>query len=459
MKKSKVTRSLLAACSIVALSAVMYGCVHNGGGDPAPMATPEEMCTDAGGRWNADMTCTSADELAAEELAEQRSAIKMAIDAANTAVAAVDDDSTDAEVSAADTAIAAARKAIMDAADVPAAEKAANTGTVNAIAGRLTDAKSSRTKAMDDAQSAADMAMAATAAKLYAGINVQADDATGTETDDVFAAYNSADTAIEVTIGTGTVAGTAVTLSEDKDTTVAANHGWAGKRYVDPVGGDMYEAVVYSNVEAPTQGRKFGSASPGTGADRAFEYTLNNDGVLTAAEADGVGGTGTTFVAGRVALSGVTRTAGTETFTLPDPNPGEATVITVPGSYHGVSGTYSCDTTDGTSTCMAAVAAEGFTLSGTGTWTFKPGDANARVMDSVDTAYASYGWWIKKAEKDGPFTASAFVDFKGEAGTVDIADLVAGTATYMGGAAGKYALASSTGRHERRRPLHREGNS
>ncbi len=33
MKKTKLTRSLLAACSIVALSAVMYGCVHSGGDD------------------------------------------------------------------------------------------------------------------------------------------------------------------------------------------------------------------------------------------------------------------------------------------------------------------------------------------------------------------------------------------------------------------------------------------
>ena len=37
MKKTKLTRSLLAACSIVALSAVMYGCVHSG--DDAPAAT------------------------------------------------------------------------------------------------------------------------------------------------------------------------------------------------------------------------------------------------------------------------------------------------------------------------------------------------------------------------------------------------------------------------------------
>ena len=34
MKKTKLTRSLLAACSIVALSAVMYGCVHSGDSPP-----------------------------------------------------------------------------------------------------------------------------------------------------------------------------------------------------------------------------------------------------------------------------------------------------------------------------------------------------------------------------------------------------------------------------------------
>ena len=57
MKKTKLTRSLLAACSIVALSAVMYGCVHNGGDDapatdmsgtpePVPEPTPDPGPTD-----------------------------------------------------------------------------------------------------------------------------------------------------------------------------------------------------------------------------------------------------------------------------------------------------------------------------------------------------------------------------------------------------------------------------
>ena len=43
MKKAKLTRSLLAACSIVALTAVMYGCVHNGDDPPATDDTDMEM--------------------------------------------------------------------------------------------------------------------------------------------------------------------------------------------------------------------------------------------------------------------------------------------------------------------------------------------------------------------------------------------------------------------------------
>ncbi len=425
MKKTKLTRSLMAAASIVALTAVMYGCTHDSDDPPATDDTSMDMPDPA--------------------IAE-RAAINSAITAAQAAVNAVDNDSTDAEVSAADTAIADARSAIADAGNVPAEEKAANTGTVNALAMQLSTAKSSRQMAMDDARSAADMAMAATAAKLYAGISAQMGaidfgvaTPRGFATDDRDAGYNQDDSAILLSIGDGSdTAHTAVTatLSEDEDTMVADNHGWAGKRYADADAGDMYEAVVYSNVEDPTMGKKFGSAAavPADGSG-AYQYQLTN-GELAAAS----------IMAANVALTGVTRTAGTETFMLPDPNPGEATVINVPGSYHGVSGTYNCDTSDGSSTCTAAVAAGGgFTLGGTGTWTFMPSNAEARVMDAEDTAYASYGWWIRKAANDGPFTASAFVD---EVGTVAPAaglNALNGTATYMGGAAGKYALASSTG--------------
>ena len=93
------------------------------------------------------------------------------------------------------------------------------------------------------------------------------------------------------------------------------NHGWTGTRYTRtlPAAEGTYEAIVYSNVEAPKEGRMFGNAEPGTGNTRAFEYDLDAMGRLTEDEADGVGGSGNAFVAARVALTGVTRTAGTET--------------------------------------------------------------------------------------------------------------------------------------------------
>jgi len=363
----------------------------------------------------------------------EREAISTAIMAAQTAVAAVDNDSTDAEVSAADNAIAAARAAIVDAADVPAAEKAAHTGTVNALAGRLAAAKTARQTAMNDDQRAADMAMAVLASKLYVGIGAPG----GTGEDTRTAAYGTGDNAddIAVTIGDAD----AVNLSEDKDATVAANAGWKGKRYTRtmPAADGMYEAVVYSNVEASTRGRKFGSADPVTDTG-AYEYQLTNE-ALTNAQltADGA--------AARIVLSGVTRTAGTEMYNLPDSNPNGVSIINVSGSYHGVSGTYSCATTADTA-CTAAVAAEGFTLGGgTAGWTFRPSNADARVMDSADTIYASYGWWIHKAANDGGFTASAFVSDVGEVPNAAGITNLMGTATYTGGAAGKYALRSSTG--------------
>ncbi len=293
-------------------------------------------------------------------------------------------------------------------------------------------------------------AMVATAAKLYAGISAPMGDANGTlaETDRA-AAYNDGDditgveagTRIVVSIGDGDANTTEalIALSEDKDAMVAANRGWTGKRYADPAGGDMVEAYVYSNVEAPTQGRKFGSAAAVTDAG-AYEYQLTS-GALTFAQLTATG------AAARIALTGVTRTAGTETFDLPDPNPNNEQIITRSGSFHGVSGTYSCDTGAGrTDACTAAVAGGGgFTLAGA--WTFTPGSAEARVMDAADVAYASYGWWLRKAANDGPFTASAFHGVKGTVTALEDATLNAlqGTATYMGGAAGKYALASSTG--------------
>ena len=179
-------------------------------------------------------------------------------------------------------------------------------------------------------------------------------------------------------------------------------------------------------------GAKFNS---GTGDGNVGFATTN--GVLTL--------DGGTNLPTRIASPDFDHSAGTKTFKLPDPNPNLETVITIAGSYYGVAGTYSCNPGTDADGCAVTRAANGFTLDVDGdAWTFKATSADARVTEMADSAYASYGWWLRKAANDGPFTASAFVDFKGTPGAVDIQDLN-GTATYMGGAAGKYALASSTG--------------
>ena len=379
--------------------------------------------------------------------ASQRMTINGAVEDATTKVRAVNNDSSDADVAAAETAIATLKTAIADAVDlVGHPEVTVANGLLAGLESELKAATESRQMAMNDADRKAREAMAVTAAKLYADISAPMGDPASPAATDRAAAYNTAETAIMVSIGDGTNVPTAVSLSEDKKATVAANHGWAGKRYTrtSPASEGMYEAVVYSNVEAPTQGRKFGNAEPGTGNNREFEYGLTN-GMYTV---DGTVATNAPLVGG----SGFDHTAGVKSFSLPSPNPSGVTRVSVPGSFHGVSGTYTC--TPGADTCAAQKAASGFTLglisggtfSGNATaWTFRPSDPNARVTSGEDDEYASYGWWLHKSENDATYTASAFVDEKGAVPAATDLNALNGTATYQGGAAGKYALSSSTG--------------
>ena len=151
-----------------------------------------------------------------------------------------------------------------------------------------------------------------------------------------------------------------------------------------------------------------------------------------------------------VASSSFTKTAGVQSFPKPENN----VALAIAGSFHGVSGTYYCTPTAPT-ICASRVATDGFELGtvasatdptftvGTTNWTFKPTDPDARLTSTPDANYASYGWWLYKSEDGQDFEAGAFHDYKGTDPTVSLPP--AGTARYVGGAAGKYALSSSTG--------------
>ena len=435
-----MTTGLRNLTTICLASVFAFGLAACGGSSSTtPDPTPEMVCTDAGGEW-ANGMCTTAEELAAEaRAAMQRSAIMTAIGAAETAVAAVNNDSTDAEVSDADTAIANARSAIMDAADVPEAERTANIGAVDAIASRLTAAKTARQTAMDDAQDAADMALAATAAKLYYGIGAPTDNVSA-ETRRHAAYGDTVDNADDIAVSIGTAA--AVNLSEDKDAMVAAHHGWEGKKYTAaPDGGGTYEAIVYSDVADPREGSPFNEEYSLDGETKD-DGTVIPEGELeidTESEAEEIPAAEMAARA-RVASPSFDQPAGTKQFELAE----NKLRVIIPGSYHGVSGTYYCTPVNDFSNCSATVAESGFRL-WRGAWTFKPTNPDALVMSVPDAVYPSYGWWIHKSADDATYTASAFVSEKGTVVTSrGITDL-RGTATYMGGAAGVYALWSSTG--------------
>ncbi|MDD9994066.1 MAG: hypothetical protein OXP75_19890 [Rhodospirillales bacterium] len=547
MKKTKLTRSLMAACSIVALSAVMYGCVHSGGDDTASddmdvMEPPPPTAYEAGKAAIMAAT-TAADAQAAYDAVDQsmvtgaeaaslqaalasqlmtlatmarEAAQKMAlsdaagmidtsdlstqdlVDAARTAIAglrgalanaadvseadkamyqgmldaavmAVDTAQggidtatrrmnqmdalssasmtlqaaltalagqapTQDQIDAASAALAALNSAIDDAADLTADETATYQREADNAGAPISTAQTSLDDAEKTAQDEADRiaaeeaaaaaaAMAITASKLYAGIGATPLLATARS-----AAYGSGDNAADIAVTID--GGTPVNLSEDDDAMVDDRHGWTGMMFTAEPDGDAgtYESVVYSHIgeDMVTEGQAFNVA-----------YTLD----ATTGETASVT-TLTGHATSRVASPSFDQSAGQKTF-----KPGDNDVrIMLAGSYQGVSGMYYCTAADRAVGCSATVADMGFTLAG-GTWTFKPTDPAAKLMDTsaADDVYASYGWWLHKSEDGETFTASAFHAYRGtDAGTVGIADL-RGTATYTGGAAGKYALRSSTG--------------
>ena len=144
MKKTNLTRSLLAACSIVALSAVMYGCSSSGEDTQRDRATDAEM--------------SLAEALAALEAARAAQATAEAErDAANAAAAAAN--------TARDAALAAQATAESERDAANAAAAAANTARDAAMAAQATaEAAQAAAEAAqmtaEAAQEAAEMAQA-----------------------------------------------------------------------------------------------------------------------------------------------------------------------------------------------------------------------------------------------------------------------------------------------------------
>ena len=118
-----------------------------------------------------------------------------------------------------------------------------------------------------------------------------------------------------------------------------------------------------------------------------------------------------------------------------------ATFVTA-GSYHGVSGTFTCTPTDTATPCSSTID-QTDALQLVGTWTFAPGNPAARVTDGQAV---QYGWWHDDL---GKTTEEVRVFYAGkDAGTVVTSfagGSLGGKATYRGNAAGLYAIHRGAG--------------
>ena len=238
MKKTKLTRSLLAACSIVALSAVLSACVHSGGGDTEdPPTTMEPMEPDPDpalgeAQTAADMAADAAETAAsAAEMAANAQTANMSADegsyalAQNSAMrartaASAARAASDAAAATDDTAAAQAQQAI---AETKQAEAMAEQANAEKYAGMVATAQ----QALDDeAQRVLDVA----AARGMAMTSYMAADADATK------AEMQADEAEEAADGTpGAVAArTAATAARTAATAAKAAH--------DAITGDMSKA-------------------------------------------------------------------------------------------------------------------------------------------------------------------------------------------------------------------------
>lgn len=105
------------------------------------------------------------------------------------------------------------------------------------------------------------------------------------------------------------------------------------------------------------------------------------------------------------------------------------------GTYEGASGNYRCEST---AACTAQRTADGIILSAG--WTFTP---VSNAMRSVaDPSYLQFGWWARH-DKDGLTHVGAF---RGETGLTAVTAIAAtdtGSATYVGKAAGQFAVSGS----------------
>ena len=121
-------------------------------------------------------------------------------------------------------------------------------------------------------------------------------------------------------------------------------------------------------------------------------------------------------------------------------------MTTFTGMVRNVPGTFSCTGTAAdapcTGTTLPNIGDDGKITGNPASWTFTPTSSNAMIDVQDGDGHLVFGWWLQKDTKGVPTGVDVFAFAPGltaSAAAVSATGLE-GTATYSGGAAGKYAL-------------------
>ena len=484
----KSFRTILSA-GFLASALVLAGC---GGGSESNGMDGAQMDADK-----------AAEELAARQ-ADQRMAIENAHMMALTAVGAVENDSDQAVVDAANAAVMALRDAIGNAADLAEDDEVlvSASGSLDSIESLLMASLNARKMAMDAAdkaaQDAADMAADMAAMKMRddarkvfnAIVRDREFDNTGGKATHLRLTRNLKGTAAGLNVDPLNLSlrhGIDPDAGDQSSTTSTANDqgasatnntyqpksgvgipvtemlpdlaGWKGNRYVsehpdDPLTCDYPEGcmkgitdhlVIYHNQADPKDAESQTFAEK-YGADADDDGSLDNDWYRVAVAGGapaGILNAGLVLEANRpLIMSDGFSTAGRDAHTTEDDE-----VFTVMGTFDGVPGTYSC--THDSTACTSSYGDDGvITLGGGGTngWTFVPNDPDAMTTLGDPTAsrmFVTYGYWMRELSGDDGWTdvrPLSEIRQNSVPHANGVAQAIKGSATYTGGAAGMYAI-------------------
>ena len=382
----------------------------------ALLATAKGMLTDAD-----DYASQIESAEMAIARAKERNAVDAAVMAAEGAATGLADDSSVDAVTAAQGAVDAANMAIEGAEHLTDAEKATQTAKVTAAQNSVTVAKNAndaeaarlaeeKRKADEAAAAAKAKADKAMANKLYKGLGP---DSTALD-------------AATVEIGSAGLDADADGAGTDFDdvtlkatTTAVPSYGaWNATDYVRTTSSMTDHAVIYNNRDAPKM-ELFASKYEDVLAEGRLPAT-----VVTVATNAGL-------IASNMFASGSGFVNHTEEVN---------DVAKIRGTYNGGMGYYHCTQAAADTPCRSAVDGSGGITLTRGTtaegWSFEPDDGT--MARTPDADYVLFGWWSRETDNDVDVRAFAQANGDNPAGAANLA--LIGTATYTGGAAGKYSI-------------------